>query len=102
MIESLIVQTISQNKKLRVNVILKIIKTITNTLNGGTFAQGINLQYTNILQNASDRLIKIVCSFFSSLNVNQLKQAINTTVNSNQELSYDRLMAVYNQIGGNA
>lgn len=102
MIESLIISKIEQNKKLRVNIILKIIKTLSTTLNGGTFANGIQLQYSNILQNASNRLIKIVCSFFSSLNVNQLKQAINTTVNSDEEMSYDRLMAVYNQIGGTA
>lgn len=102
MIESLIISKIEQNKKLRVNIILKIIKTLSTTLNSGTFANGIQLQYSNILQNASNRLIKIVCSFFSSLNVNQLKQAINTTVNSDEEMSYDRLMAVYNQIGGTA
>lgn len=102
MIESLIISKIEQNKKLRVNIILKIIKTLSTTLNGGTFANGIQLQYSNIIQNASNRLIKIVCSFFSSLNVNQLKQAINTTVNSDEEMSYDRLMAVYNQIGGTA
>lgn len=102
MIESLIISKIEQNKKLRVNIILKIIKTLSTTLNGGTFANGIQLQYSNIIQNASNRLIKIVCSFFSSLNVNQLKQAINTTVNSDEEISYDRLMAVYNQIGGTA
>lgn len=102
MIESLIISKIEQNKKLRVNIILKIIKALSTTLNGGTFANGIQLQYSNIIQNASNRLIKIVCSFFSSLNVNQLKQAINTTVNSDEEMSYDRLMAVYNQIGGTA
>lgn len=82
---------------------MNIIKTISNTLNGGNIGQGVQLRFTALLQNASNRLINIVCYFFSSnsINTNQLKQAIGTVKDGN-DLSYDRLMAVYNQIGGTA
>lgn len=103
MIESLIRTKVLNNKKNKVTLFLNLIKNIKNTLSGGTFGEGIQIRFTSLIQNASNRLIKIVCYFFSSntINVNQLKQAINTVTQSG-ELSYDRLMAVYNQIGGSA
>lgn len=104
MIEGLIRSKILNNKKSKVSILLNIIKTITNTLNGGSFGQGIQIRFTSLLQNASNRLIKIVCYFFSSnsINVDQLKNAINTVTQSGNDLSYDRLMAVYEQLGGTA
>jgi hypothetical protein len=103
LIESLIRTKVLNNKKNKVTLFLNLIKNIKNTLSGGTFGEGIQIRFTSLIQNASNRLIKIVCYFFSSntINVNQLKQAINTVTQSG-ELSYDRLMAVYNQIGGSA
>lgn len=103
MIESLIRTKVLNNKKNKVTLFLNLIKNIKNTLSGGTFGEGIQIRFTSLIQNASNRLIKIVCYFFSSntINVNQLKQAVNTVTQSG-ELSYDRLMAVYNQIGGSA
>ena len=104
MIEALIRAKVLNNKKTRVSVLLNIIKTISNTLNGGNIGQGVQLRFTALLQNASNRLINIVCYFFSSnnINTNKLKEAINTVTQSGNDLSYDRLMAVYEQIGGTA
>ena len=104
MIESLIRTKVLNNKKSKVTFFLNLIKNIKSTLNGGVFGEGIQIRFTTLIQNASNRLIKIVCYFFSSnsINVDQLKEAINTVIQSGNDLSYDRLMAVYEQIGGTA
>lgn len=104
MIESLIRTKILNNKKSKVTFFLNLIKNIKSTLSGGVFGEGIQIRFTKLIQNASDRLIKIVCYFFSSnsINVDQLKEAINTVTQSGNDLSYDRLMAVYEQKGGTA
>lgn len=104
MIESLIRTKVLNNKKSKVTFFLNLIKNIKDTLSGGVFGEGIQIRFTTLIQNASNRLIKIVCYFFSSnsINVNQLKEAINTVTQSGNDLSYDRLMAVYEQIGGTA
>lgn len=104
MIESLIRTKVLNNKKSKVTFFLSLIKNIKETLSGGVFGEGIQIRFTTLIQNASNRLIKIVCYFFSSnsINVDQLKEAINTVTQSENDLSYDRLMAVYEQIGGTA
>lgn len=104
MIESLIRTKVLNNKKSKVTFFLSLIKNIKETLSGGVFGEGIQIRFTTLIQNASNRLIKIVCYFFSSnsINVDQLKEAINTVTQSGNDLSYDRLMAVYEQIGGTA
>ena len=104
MIESLIRTKVLNNKKSKVTFFLNLIKNIKSTLSGGVFGEGIQIRFTTLIQNASNRLIKIVCYFFSSnsINVDQLKEAINTVTQSENDLSYDRLMAVYEQIGGTA
>lgn len=104
MIESLIRTKVLNNKKSKVTFFLNLIKNIKNTLSGGVFGEGIQIRFSTLIQNASNRLIKIVCYFFSSnsINVDQLKEAINTVTQSGNDLSYDRLMAVYEQIGGTA
>lgn len=104
MIESLIRTKVLNNKKSKVTFFLNLIKNIKNTLSGGVFGEGIQIRFTTLIQNASNRLIKIVCYFFSSnsINVDQLKEAINIVTQSGNDLSYDRLMAVYEQIGGTA
>ena len=104
MIESLIRTKVLNNKKSKVTFFLNLIKNIKSTLSGGVFGEGIQIRFTTLIQNASNRLIKIVCYFFSSnsINVDQLKEAINTVTQSGNDLSYDRLMAVYEQIGGTA
>ena len=104
MIESLIRTKVLNNKKSKVTFFLSLIKNIKETLSGGIFGEGIQIRFTTLIQNASNRLIKIVCYFFSSnsINVDQLKEAINTVTQGGNDLSYDRLMAVYEQIGGTA
>lgn len=104
MIESLIRTKVLNNKKSKVTFFLNLIKNIKSTLSGGVFGEGIQIRFTTLIQNASNRLIKIVCYFFSSnsINVDQLKEAINTVTQSGNNLSYDRLMAVYEQLGGTA
>ncbi len=105
MIESLIRTKVLNNKKNKVTVFLELIKNIKSTLNGGTFGEGIQIRFTSLIQGATNRLINIVCYFFSSssVNINQLKNAINTVTQSGNDLTYDRLMAVYNQqTGGSA
>lgn len=105
MIESLIRTKVLNNKKNKVTVFLELIKNIKSTLSGGTFGEGIQIRFTSLIQGATNRLINIVCYFFSSssVNTNQLKNAINTVTQSGNDLTYDRLMAVYNQqTGGSA
>ena len=104
MIESLIRTKVLNNKKSKVTFFLSLIKNIKETLSGGVFGEGIQIRFTTLIQNANNRLIKIVCYFFSSnsINVDQLKEAINTVTQSGNDLSYDRLMAVYEQLGGTA
>ena len=105
MIESLIRTKVLNNKKNKVSFFLELIKNIKTTLNGGIFGEGIQIRFTSLIQNASNRLIKIVCYFFSSnnINTNKLEEAIDTVTQNGNDLTYDRLMAVYNQlVGGTA
>ena len=104
LIEGLIRTKVLNNKKNKVTFFLELIKNIKNTLNGGTLGEGIQIRFTSLIEGATNRLIKIVCYFFSSssINTNQLKEAINTVTQGGNDLSYYRLMAVYNQIGGSA